>query len=80
MAGADCSAVLVARAGADDREARIAGLDATVARPEKRLAARYAGIAPKDGFILLQSYRIDELTCSLEEVRRAGKRQVSTFG
>jgi len=64
----------VARAGADNLEARIAGLEATVARLEKRLAARDAEIARKDGFILFQADRIDELTRSLEEVRRAGKR------
>jgi len=69
----------VARAGADNLEARIAGLEATVARLEKRLAARDAEIARKDGFILFQADRIDELTRSLEEVRRAGKRRAAPF-
>jgi len=69
----------VARAGADNLEARIAGLEATVARLEKRLAARDAEIARKDGFIVFQADRIDELTRSLEEVRRAGKRQAAPF-
>jgi len=69
----------VARTGADNLEARIAGLEATVARLEKRLAARDAEIARKDGFILFQADRIDELTRSLEEVRRAGKRQAAPF-
>lgn len=54
-------------------------MEATVARLEKRLAARDAEIARKDNFILVQQDRIDELTRSLEEVRRAGKRQAAPF-
>lgn len=60
-------------------EARLAGLEATVARLEKRLAARDAEVARKDSFILFQADRIEELTRSLEEVRRAGKRQAAPF-
>jgi len=69
----------MARAGVDNLEARIAGLEATVARLEKRLAARDAEVPRKDGFILSQRDRIDELTRSLEEVRRAGKLQAAPF-
>ena len=50
-----------------------------MARLEKRLVARDAEIARKDGFILFQADRIDEMTRSLEEVRRAGKRQAAPF-
>lgn len=77
--GAEGSADVVARGDADNLEARIAGLEAIVARQEKRLAARDAEIARKDNFILVQQDRIDELTRSLEEVRRAGKRQAAPF-
>lgn len=69
----------MARGGADNLEARFAELEAIVARLEKRLAARDAEIARKDSFILFQADRIDELTRSLEEVRRAGKRQAAPF-
>lgn len=69
----------MARGEADNLEARIAGLEASVARLEKRLAARDAEIARKDSFILHQQDRIDELTRSLEEQRRAGKRQAAPF-
>lgn len=69
----------MARGEADNLEARIAGLEATVARLEKRLAARDAEVARKDSFILIQQDRIEVLQRSLEEVRRAGKRQAAPF-
>ncbi len=69
----------MARGEADNLEARIAGLETTVARLEQRLGAREAEIVRKDGFILFQQDRIDELARSLEEVRRAGKRQAAPF-
>jgi len=69
----------VARGAAENWEARVAGLDAAVSRLEKTLAAREGEIARKDRFILYQQDRIDELERSLEDVRRAGKRQSSPF-
>jgi len=69
----------VARGGADNLEARLAELEARLERSERTVAALRAEVARKDGFILWQADRIDELTRSLEEVRRAGKRQAAPF-
>jgi transposase len=69
----------VARGGADNLEARLAEVEARLGRSEKTVAALRAEVARKDGFILFQADRIDELTRSLEEVRRAGKRQAAPF-
>lgn len=77
--GAEGSAGVVARGGADNLEARIAEFEARLERSEKTVAALRAEVARKDGFILFQQDRIDELTRSLEEVRRAGKRQAAPF-
>jgi transposase len=69
----------MARDGADNLEARLAEFEARLARSEKTVAAFQAELSRKDGFILWQQDRIDELTRSLEEVRRAGKRQAAPF-
>ena len=60
-------------------EARFADLEARLERSERTVAALRAEVSRKDGFILWQADRIDELTRSLEEVRRAGKRQAAPF-
>jgi transposase len=69
----------VARGGSDNLEARFAELEARLARSEKTIAALRAEVARKDSFILFQQDRIEELTRSLDEVRRAGKRQAAPF-
>ena len=69
----------MARGGADNLEARLAELETRLERSKRTVAALRAEVARKDGFILFQADRIDELTRSLEEVRRAGKRQAAPF-
>lgn len=77
--GAEGSADVVARGGSDNWEARLSELEVRLARSEKTVSALRAEVASKDGFILYQQDRIDELQRLVEEVRRAGKRQAAPF-
>ncbi|MDQ6949196.1 MAG: IS66 family transposase [Actinomycetota bacterium] len=69
----------MARGAANNLEARLTELEVRLARSEKTISALRSEVARKDGFILFQQDRIDELVRSLEEVRRAGKRQAAPF-
>jgi transposase len=69
----------MSRGEPENLAARLVGIDARLDRSERTVAALRAEVARKDGFILFQQDRIDELQRALEEVRRAGKRQAAPF-
>ncbi|MCU4187534.1 IS66 family transposase [Acidiferrimicrobium sp. IK] len=62
-----------------DAADRLAVLEAAVARLEALVAEQAAEIVLKDGALIAQRDRIDELERALEDVRRGGKRQAAPF-
>jgi len=69
----------VARDVPDNLVARVAELEAVVARLESVVAAQAVDIARKDRFLIDQRDRIDELEKALEDAHRRSKRQTAPF-
>jgi len=69
----------VARDVPDNLVARVAELEAVVARLESVVAAQAVDIARKDRFLIDQRDRIDELEKALEDAHRRSKRQTVPF-